>query len=440
MLINQIRRAVKPSYFYVLNIAHGMSLQVNVKDLLSNLYHNRGVVELLFGQRDHVTVNELLGRDDITDEQYRKLVSLDILYEYENVVSLNDAVVAMFEDFMEIGEVTPGFINDYISELKRYIRFYQEAREMRFLRSIKKYLKRINSTLTREIIKLQKNVDDTYKNESNYRIKLQKLEDYREKRDTIIDFIRQTTLIVDETRVLFNITNDTELFGIVSSLKLSLIENLDFLIEIQTDITDFINKIQYQLDVYKKAQRLKEVKDHGTLHFKTNFREIVSSINTLKYNGHKTPKTKIPIDFLYSDDGHVLCKRVAEKYKITRLMVRGLAAKMAGNFKDKGLEQNIKLDTEKLVERFLAQTKLNLFEYLIDYKFPKAIGVVSFEDRLSLFVEIAMEYQNSLDFKYRLLYHDYVEAVTNIKKRLGYTLILPVKQKEKKKSEVAKEK
>ena len=71
----------------------------------------------------------LLSRDDITEEQYRKLVSLDILYEYENVVSLNDAVVAMFEDFMEIGEVTPGFINDYINELKRHIKFYQEARE-----------------------------------------------------------------------------------------------------------------------------------------------------------------------------------------------------------------------------------------------------------------------------------------------------------------------
>lgn len=408
-----------------------MSLQVNVKDLLSNLYYNRGVVELLFGQRDHVTVNELLSRDDITEEQYRKLVSLDILYEYENVVSLNDAVVAMFEDFMEIGEVTPGFINDYINELKRYIRFYQEAREMRFLRSIKKYLKRINSTLTREIIKLQKNVDDTYKNESNYRIKLQKLEDYREKRDTIIEFIKQTNAIVDETRVLFNITNDTELFGIVSALKSSLIENLDFLIEIQTDITDFINKIQYQLDVYKKAQRLKEVKDHGTLHFKTNFREIVSNINTLKHNGHKTPKTKIPIDFLYSDDGHVLCKRIAEKYKITRLMVRGLADKMAGNFKDKGLEQQIKLDTEKLVERFLNQTKQNLFEYLMDYKFPKAIGTVTFEERLSLFVEIAMEYQNQLDFKYRLQYHDYT-VENDIKKRLGYTLILPLKDKPKK--------
>ena len=35
-----------------------MSLQVNVKDLLSNLYTNRGVIELLFGQRDQITVNE----------------------------------------------------------------------------------------------------------------------------------------------------------------------------------------------------------------------------------------------------------------------------------------------------------------------------------------------------------------------------------------------
>ncbi len=415
-----------------------MALQVNVNDILSQLYHQRGVVEFLFANRDNITVNELLNREDISAEQYQKLKSLDLVYEYENIVSLNDAVVAMFEDFMEIGEVTPGFINDYINELNRHIRFYQEAREMRFLRSIKKYLKRINATLTREIIKLQKNVDDTYKNESNYRIKLQKLEDYREKRDTIIEFIKKTTDVVEETRSLFALTNDSELYGIVSALKVSLIENLDYLIEIQTDITDFINKIQFQIDVYKKAQRLKEIKEHGSLYYKTNFKEIVQNINTLKHNGHKTPKTKIAVDFLFTDDGHVLCKRIAEKYKLTRLMVRGIAGKMAGNFKDKGLEQQIKLDTEKLVERFLVQTKANLFEYLMDYKFPKAIGTVTFEDRLSLFVEIAMEYQTVLDFKYRLQYYDYNETGSTVKKRLGYTLILPAKQKEKAKKEKVK--
>ncbi len=409
-----------------------MALQVNVNDILSQLYQHRSVVEFLFANRENITVNELLAREDISQDQFQKLKSLDLLYEYENIVSLNDAVVAMFEDFMEIGEVTPGFINDYLNELNRHIRFYQEAREMRFLRSIKKYLKRINAALTREIIKLQKNVDDTYKNESNYRIKLQKLEDYREKRDTIIDFIKKTTNIVEETRALFNLTNDTELYGIVQALKVSLIENLDYLIEIQTDITDFINKIQFQLDVYKKAQRLKEIKDHGTLHFKTGFRETVNNLNTLRYNGYKSPKTKISIDFLFTDDGHVLCKRISEKYKLTRLMVRGLADRMGANFKERGLEQQIKLDTEKLVERFLAQKKQNLFEYLMEYKFPKAIGNVSFEERLSLFVEIAMEYQNKLDFKYRLIYYDYEDAAKT-KKRLGYTLILPIVEQEKRK-------
>lgn len=409
-----------------------MSLQVNVKDLLSHLYYNRHVVELLFGVRDQVTVNELLSREDITEEQYRRLVSLEILHEYENVVSLNDAVVAMFEDFMEIGEVTPGFINDYINELRRYIRFYQDAREMRFLRNIKKYLKRINATLTREIIKLQKNVDDTYKNEGNYRIKLQKLEDYREKRDTIIEFIKKTEEVIEETRTLFTLTNDMELYGIVSMLKQGLIENLDFLIEIQTDITDYINKIQFQLDVYKKAQRLKEVKDHGALMYRTNFKEVVSSINTLRHNGHKAPKTKIGIDFLFTDEGHVLCKRIAEKYKITRLMVRRMADKLPDNFKDKIVDTQVKLDTEKLVERFLSQSKHNLFEYLMEHKFPKALGTITFEDRLSLFVEIAMEYQNTLDFKYRLGYYDYEDAEKN-RKRLGYTLIWPLKKEEKKK-------
>jgi len=126
----------------------------------------------------------------------------------------------------------------------------------------------------------------------------------------------------------------------------------------------------------------------------------------------------------------VLCKRVAEKYKITRLMVRGVAGKMGSNFKEQGVVEQIKLDTERLVERFLNQSKQNLFEYLIDYKFPKAVGTVSFEDRLSLFVEIAMEYQNQLDFKYRLQYYDY--TVNEMKKRLGYTLIWPSKEKVKK--------
>jgi hypothetical protein len=407
-----------------------MGMQVNAKEILSLLYHNRDVVDFLFGNRDSVTVNELLGREDITSEQYQKLVAHDVLYEHQQVVGLNDAVIAMFEDFMEIGEVTPSFINDYINELKRNIRYYQEGNEYRFLRSIKKYLKRIGGSISKEIIKLQKNVDDTYKNEGNYRIKLQKLEDYRLKRDTIIEFINRADEVIDETRKLFELTNDLELYGIVSSLRNILIENLDYLIEIQTDITDYINKIQFQLDVYKKVQRIKEVKDHGQLHYKTNFKEVVLGLNPLGFNGIKAPRTKISVEFLYTDDGHMLCGRVAEKYKITRLMARRLADKLPANFKDARVEAFVKLDTQTLLEKFIKQSK-NLFEFLMDFKFPKSLGVVSFEERVTLFVEISMEYDKQLDFKFILNWYDFEDAKKQ-KRKIGYTLILPKKVKEKK--------
>jgi len=405
-------------------------MQVNAKEILSLLYYNRDVVDFLFGTRESVTVNELLNRADITPEQYQKLVATDIIYEHQQVVGLNDAVIAMFEDFMEIGEVTPSFINDYINELKRNIKYYREGNEYRFLRSIKKYLKRIGVAISREIIKLQKNIDDTYKNEGNYRIKLQKLEDYRLKRDTIIEFIERTEEVTDETRKLFDLTNDLELHGIVSSLRMTLIENLDYLIEIQTDITDYINKIQFQLDVYKKAQRLKEVKDQGQLHYKTNFKDVVNSLNPIGFNGIRAPRTKIAVEFLYMDEGHIICQKVAEKYKITRLMARRLAEKLPANFKDQRAEAFIKLDTLTLLNKFIGQSR-NLFEFLMDYKFPKTLGVVTFEERVTLFVEIAMEFDKNLDFRYTMNRYEYL-ADDGKQRGIGYTLILPKKIKEKK--------
>ena len=403
-----------------------MGLQVNVKELLTQLYYNRNSIEFLFGNRDSVSITELMAKTELTEEQFRKLIQQEVIYEYENIVGLNDAVIAMFEDFMEIGEATPGIIRDYISELKRNIAYYQETREMRFMRSIKKYLKRIGIAITREIIKLQKNVDDTYKNEGNYRIKLQKLEDYREKRDAIIDFIKKSEEISEQTKSIFTVTADMELYGIVVSLRASLIENLDYLIEIQTDITDYINKIQFQLDVYKKAQAIKEVKDKGELLYRTNFKNVIEALDAIGFNNIKSPRTKISTDFLFSDEGHAICARVAEKYKIARMMSRRMADKFPANFKDKQIEAFVRMDLETLVEKFMNQKK-NLFEFLQDYKFPKAIGNLTFDERITLFVEVAMEYEKTLDFKFTLNYYDY--EISGIKKRLGYTLILPRKDK-----------
>lgn len=413
-----------------------MSLQVNIHDILTQLYYNRNVVEYLFAHRDQVSVNQLMAYTNISVEQYQKLISLELIYEYEGMVFLSDSVIALFEEFMEVGDVTPGVIRDLIHELQRNISFYQEFHEVRFLRGIKKYLKRIHSSISREIIKLQKNVDETYKNEANFRIKIQKLEAYREKRDTIRDFIKKTENILEEVRKIFILSGDSELYNIMMMLKAGLIENMDYLIEIQTDITDFINKIRYQLDVYLKVEKLKEIKDQGNLYFRTNFREIVEQQKPLRLNGIRGPRTRISVDFLYTDEGYALTRKIAQQYKISRMMLRGLAEKMPLDFKNKQVDRQIKLDVSHLVDKFLNQRKKNLFLFIMESKFPESAGTVSFEDRLSLFVEIAMEHQRKLNFLYELDEYEYEQD--GKKKKLYYTIILPASVHEKEKVKTSK--
>ena len=67
----------------------------------------------------------------------------------------------------------------------------------------------------------------------------------------------------------------------------------------------------------------------------------------------------------------------------------------------------------------------------MDYKFPKSLGNVTFEERVTLFVEISMEFDKQLDFKFVLNWYDF-EDEKKRKRKIGYTLILPKKVKEKK--------
>ena len=50
-----------------------MALQVNINDILSQLYQNRAAIEFLFANRENVTVNEIPSRGDLSAEQYQKL-------------------------------------------------------------------------------------------------------------------------------------------------------------------------------------------------------------------------------------------------------------------------------------------------------------------------------------------------------------------------------
>jgi hypothetical protein len=399
---------------------------LSIRELVSLLYQNRDVIELLFGSKDSVNRSEILARDDMSDDKLTRLVMYEIIHENNNVIGLDDRIVTFIEEFLEIGEVTTSFITDNIQSLNENLKYYRIDNNTRFLRNIKRSLKKINSTTSREVMKLHKNIDETYKNQDNYLIKLQELDKYKAKRDDIIALIKESEQIISEAQGFFNTIIDAELNSIVIDLRYVLVRNRDYLNEIQSQIIDYINRIQYQAVIYKKIQRLKELKDYEEIKYKTNFIDVVAGTRGLMFQRRGVLKSRVSLDLLYSDRGSVITQKLRTKLHLLRNSSRKPAGKMVDGFDVNVLEESTSLNIEGLVNKFM-KSDVDLFQFVINYKFPAKVGELSFERRISLYVGITIDYDNKLSITGKLAKMDYVNE-KNQKLKLGYAIIKPNKK------------
>lgn len=400
-----------------------MKNPLSIRDLVNVLYQSRDVIELLFGSKDSVNKSEILARDDMTDEKLEKLVTYEIIHENNNVIGLDDRIVTFIEEFLEIGEVTTSFINDNIQSLNENLKYYRIDNNYKFLRNIKRSLKKISSTTSREVMKLHKNIDETYKNQDNYQIKLEELDKYKAKRDDIINLINESEQIIFEAQGFFNTIIDAELNSIVLDLRYVLVRNRDYLNEIQSQIIDYINRIQHQAAIYKKIQRLKELKDYEELKYKTNFIDVVSNINALALQRKNLLRSRLSLDFLHSDDGHRIARKIATKLDLLRSTNRQPAGKMSDGFDQSTLEESTSLNIQGLVDKFM-KCDTDLFQFILNYKFPKQVGELTLEKRISLYVGISIDYDNRLLFSGKLEKMDYINEKKQ-KLKLGYAVIKP---------------
>ncbi len=393
---------------------------------------------MLFGNKESINKSEILARDDMSDEKLEKLAIYEIIHENNNIISLDDRIITFIEEVLEIGEVTTSFINDNIQSLNENLKYYRIDSNPRFLRNIKRSLKKINSTTSREVIKLHKNIDEAYKNQGNYLIKLQELDKYKRKRDDIINLIKETEQIISDAQGFFNTIVDAELSSIILDLRYTLVRNRDYLNEIQAQIIDYINKIQYQAEIYRKIQRLKELKDYEELKYKTNFVDVVASTNALMFRKRVPLKSRLSIDFLYSDQGTALTQKVASKLHLLRHTDRKPAGRMSDGFYETYKEESASLNIAGLVEKF--QTgNVDLFQFVQSYNFPEKIGELSLEKRISLYVGISIDYDSQLDITDEF---GFIELINDKgqKQKVGYALIKPKAEGGKLKTESAKPK
>ncbi|WP_148661142.1 hypothetical protein [Flavisolibacter tropicus] len=379
------------------------------------------MIDLLFGKKESILTSEILAREEVTLDKMEYLINSGIIHENNGYVSLDERLSTFFLDFLEIGEISIGFIDDNVQALNENLNYYRQEQNPKYVKKIKNTLQKIISITHREIIKLQKAIDDTYRNEANYSIKMQRLESFKIKRDTIIDLIEETEKIYQESKGLLVSIVDAELSSLLHSLRFSLKSDKDYLIEIQNKILEYINRVREQQVLFQKCQYLKELKNRGELHHQTNFKAVLERENLLLFEKRQVLKPRISLEYLRTDEGSKVLAKVAERLKLQQAKPIQDSLHKTIDLEEAAPEKALKININSLVKKF-AESNSNLFEFLVRFPYPEALGTITLEDKLRLFIEIVMDYDDALVINHDFDHYEFIN-VNGQKQKIGFALV-----------------
>ncbi|MDR2475787.1 MAG: hypothetical protein LBD45_07995, partial [Bacteroidales bacterium] len=236
----------------------------SIRELLTTLSRGYRLIAELFEKRKSPAYRyeyalELMeGNEDIIN----LLLNKGVVIQNGAWLELNDQFLSFFEDILEVNEeINTSYINENIQQVKEYATYYLQSNtsgeRFMYLRHVKSILQKIGRSALRNIVDLNRNIDNAFKTEPNYRIKLAKLENYKQKLEAIQKLIEQTERLLNEDeQTFFAIATDEGLKEIRNHLILNLTESRQNLIETRRQIIEYINQIKYQSKFIEKLKQL----------------------------------------------------------------------------------------------------------------------------------------------------------------------------------------
>lgn len=334
------------------------------------------------------------------EDEIKLLLSKNIIRQNGNLLELDDQFLKFFEDILEVNEeINTSYINENIRQVKEeYMLYYLQAasdsERFKYLKAVKSALRKIGRTTLRNIIDLNRNIENAFKTEPTYKIKLLKLENYKSKLEAIQQLIVQTEILLNEDELtFFKTANDEELKHIKTDLILQLTESRQNLIETRKQIIEFINQIKYQSKFIEKLKQLKYLRDQFEIRHKTNIYQVISNNHSIVFEPKPQYSLKLSLEVLQQDDTYQLIKKVSSKYR-TKI-----------NFKKAVVEtlllEDLKSDTEKefhidlydLKHQFILSNK-HLFQFILQYEFPRE---VSFAERVTIYCQLISIFDDELN-------------------------------------------
>lgn len=374
----------------------------SLEELIRALDRERKLLYALFQDRKRLSFRYNLAKELATkkDESLEFLRRFGIIHENGDFVELEDVYLKFFEEVLEVNEeINVASVKESIGSLNAAIDYYQSeknaTRKWGYLKDVKRILRNIALTTLRNVIDLKRNIDNTYKNEPTFVVKKKKLVHLDEKRKDIAELINECEMVIDKKQAtFFLVAMDVELKDTVTDVKLQLKEVYHNLLELDRQIINYLNLIEYQNRLFEKVQKLKYLRDQMLLETNTDIKAKMDARNPVWMEPRPRYTLKVSLSMLRTTDtGLKILQDVAKGKSNDRLRKGNLAEPLT---KEELTEQQKMLQTVDVREvktAFMASGD-NLFHFVMNYSgYRKQMAD---EEKLVLFCQIAAQYHDEL--------------------------------------------
>lgn len=380
------------------NLSHFHSLE----ELIRALDRERKLIHVLFQNRKKISFRYDLARDFASkkDESLEFLRRYGIIRENADFVELEEVYLKFFEEVLEVNEeINVASVRESIDNLNNAIDYYLSEnvpdRKYGYLRDVKRILRSIALTTLKNVIDLKRNIDNTYKNEPTFAIKKKKLVHLDEKRQAIAALINECERLIDEKQTTFFIVAmDVQLKEIVIDVKLQLREAYHNLLELDRQIINYLNLIEYQSRLFQKVQKLKYLHDQMLLEANTDIQAKLQTRNPVWMEPRPRYTLKVSLSMLRnSEEGLKVLQDIAKGKGNSRLKKGNLAEPLTTDELKEQQQTLPMVDIGEVKNAFMASGD-NLFHFVMNYSGYRI--PMDDEAKLVLFCQIATQYLDEL--------------------------------------------
>ena len=369
----------------------------SLEELISRLNKERELLRDIFGDRKtHVYSMDLaMELVEHRRERIQKLIEYGVIHESGNFLELEDVYLRFFEEVLDVNEeINVSNVKDILGSLQENITYYlkenNEKRRSQYLYTIRKKLRDVGLRTLKNVIDLKRNVDIAYKQEPNYEIKKQRLNNLDEKKNSIQTLIKECERLIDNDKAFFSLTSNPQMARTIADVRNDFNDAYHNLYAIEKQIIEYLHLIEQQNRLIKKIRRLKYLCNQLTIEENTNIRQVLEDMSPLWMENRPYNKLRLSIEMLQSsDEMAAIIRKVGQQQGIIRSSRVSAPPLTEEDLKDNA-ERLLEINPQEVWNAFRAGSN-DLFSFILTYDYKQSRTI---QQHALLFCQLAEQHSD----------------------------------------------